>query len=1119
MKKTFIKVTLFSLLAFGATSSLVSCKDYDDDITNIGQVNDDQAKQLAALETALKAAQAAADAAAQKAEAAEQAAQQALSKGDQALAAAETAKADAAAALKAVESAKAEAIEAAKAAVEAALKNVPTQADLDALSTRISAIDSSLNILTGKVDKAQEAIDKMQIQVNALVKYQAEIEKLPQALKDIAALTEKLSTIEGLISNIQRVQGELQTQVGQNKQDIEGINTKLGELSNKVSAIQSNLDILGKELRSLVFIPELYADGIEATEYPYMPYKPMATDNSQSATGLTNQKGISCEIVSPKKDWAFKAGTKQQYYNPIEVVKYHLNPSNAQVAAADLSLLLSSAETISRGLNTPTTGVTIINDQVTIANGIISVPYETSGKDIKTGHELNGTYQNATLFRLEAKVNPAADGATKTVTSDYALFYPSTVNPIAIGYVSNPESFADNPASSVPCAKNANSPELFTTMKAAIEGGYSYEVQYNNTNGFDLTKLFNIHYNWTTNTSNQGEHKIWTPEQAKKYGLSFQYELIDYTVGTNGTHDSKYGVIENGKFYPRTVDVNGNTAGTTGVASIGREPIIRVTVVDENNEVVLAGFVKLEIVKLVQVLQTQVFEDGIDFKACAGVTVDLSWHEISSEVLDMTAAASKTEFDALYKLDVDENGNAIQYASVSKNPSKRTDAIGTITEVKNPTGTTTSVLEWVLTNANQQAVYEMTDHSYTTWVRYVCRDDAAQTAHPMIFVGWKVTVKKPLAGSISEKALTWWFGENNSSVYMNVPYPEYGKQPTAFERNQNSNWMNNAPVFTAVAGYPAAGYKYYFTANALQSQDATVTVAKENQTGNCINHKNVTANTTDDILFHLFNANEGVFTNNELKSGTDVIAQIDQNGGMLTYQENDKAKELLNKYGAANRGAVKADDLHVNVGIADMTTCGYVIPMQDYNYNCYFIRPITVTAVNGKDFTDAVANGSTINVANLLNFVDWRSVEFVTSDFANLWLFGYYDVKNVTVKLSQTTAEYNGQKDNFWKMFSKGEVQFNVKDENGTIVAGNDATGNVITDQAISLPFNENYNNSSSNTRATYNDIVEAFGTINFYNANGVTNGATLVIPIEIEYYWGKQEVEATVTVNQTLGN
>lgn len=1117
MKKTFIKVTLFSLLAFGATSSLVSCKDYDDDITNIGQVNDDQAKQLAALDAAVKAAQAAADAAAQKAEAAQQAAQQALTKGDQALAAAQAAEATAARAEQAANQAKADAIKAAQDAVEAALKNAPTQATIDALSTRISAIETSLNTLGGKVDAAQQAIEQLNIQIAALNKYKAEIEKLPQVLQDIADVKGKVGKIETTITEIQNAQSQLQTQVGQNTQDITRINELVAGLSNKVDTIQTNLNILGKELRSLVFIPELYADGIEATEYPYMPYKPMTTDDAQSATGLTNQHGVECKIADPKKEWAFKTGTKQQYYNPIEIVKYHLNPSNAQVAAGDLSLLLSSAETISRGLNTPTTGVTIINDQVKIENGIVSVPYETSGKDIKTGHELNGTYQNATLFRLEAKVNPAADGATKTVTSDYAIFYPSTVVPQAIGYQRKPDTFENNPAGYVTCTKNAASPELFKTMKAAIEGGYSYEVQYDNTTGFDLTNLFNVHYNWDTNTSNQGEHKVWTPEQAQKYGLTFNFELIDYTVGTNGTHDSKYGVIENGKFFPRTVDVAGNTTATTGVASIGREPIIRVTVVDGNNDVVLAGFVKLEIVKLVQVLTTNTFKDAIDFKACANAGVDLTWNEVSAEVLDMTAAASKTEFDALYKLDVDANGNAIQYKSASKNPTPRTDAIGVITEVKNQTGTTTSILNWNLTTADQQAVYELNGHNYTTLVRYICRDAAAQTAHPIIFVEWNVTVNKPLAGKISEKALTWWFGENNGSVYMNVPYPEYGKQPTAFERNQNSNWMNNKPVFTAVAGYPAGSYKYYFTANALQKQDVNVTVVS--QTGNCINHNNVTANTTDDILLHLFKATEGVFTNNTLSAGSDVIAQIDQTGGMLTYKENDKAKELLNKYGAANRGAVKAGNLHVNVGIANMTTCDYVIPMQDYNYNCYFLRPITVTAVEGQKFTDAIANGSTINVADLLNFVDWRSVEFVTSDYENLWLFGYYDIKNVTVKLSKTTATYNGQTANFWSMFSKGEVQFNVKDMDGKIVAGNDATGNTIADQAISLPFNNNYNNSDSKNESTYEEIVKTMGTINFYNANGVTNGATLVIPIEIEYYWGKQEVNATVTVNQTLGN
>ncbi len=1125
MKKTFIKVTLFSLLAFGATSSLVSCKDYDDDITKIGQVNDDQAKQLAALETALKAAQAAADAAAQKAEAAQQAAQQALTKGDQALAAAETAKADAAKAIQAAESAKADAIKAAMDAVEAALKNVPSQEELNRLSSKISSIDKGLNLLNGQVDEAQKAIDLMEIQLAALVKYQAEIEKLPKALQDIIDVQTKVGDIETTIDKIKKAQIQLQTLVGQHTDKIDKIEETVNGLSTDVDKIQTNLNILGKELRSLVFIPELYADGIEATEYPYMPYKPMKTDTNQKSKGLTNQNGITCEITEDQREWAFTTGTKQQYYNPIEIVKYHLNPSNAKVAAGDLSLLLSSAETISRGLNTLTTGVTIINDQVKIENGIVSIPYETSGKDIKTGHELNGSYQNATLFRLEAKVNPAADGAEKTVTSDYALFYASTVHPLAVGYISAPEQLDADHVSYVTCTKNAKSPELFKTMEEAIKGGYSYEVQYNNTNGFDLTNLFNVHYDWDTNTSNQGEHKTWTPEQAKKYGLSFNYKLIDYTVGTNGTHDSKYGVIENGKFFPRTVDASGNTTGTTGTASISREPIVRVTVVDENNKVVVVGFVKLRIAKLVEVLKAE-FEKTSKFNACDGGEVDLTWGEISSKILDMTAATSKTEFDALYMLDVDQNGEAIQYVAPKKDPEKRS-GVGIIKEVPNSTGTTTSVLKWELSTADQQFVYENNDnHTYTTYVRYICKDATAQTAHPMIFVEWTVTITKPLAGKISEKSPTYWYN-NNSCVYMNVPEPKQGEQPTTFERNQNSNWMNNKPEFTKVEGYEPAGYKYYFTSNELQGQKESANVTVDQQYGICIlDHKNNTpANTTEEILYHLFKANDGVFTNAKLKSGTIPIATIDANG-VLTYLENDKAKELLNKYGAANRNVVKDSDLHVNVGIANMTECGYVIPMQDYNYNCYFIRPITITPTNNGKFDDATDNGSSNNVADLLKFVDWRETEFVTDDFANLWLFGYYDVKSIKVELSKATAQFNDETPvvNFWEMFSINEVQLNVKDQSGNIIAGNikdPKTGNVsmLADGTINLTFKDDYNNSYSDNQRSYDEIVKAMGKITYHNSNAIMQGAKVTIPIEVQYYWGTQKVDVPVVINPTLGN
>ena len=79
------------LLTGAMSATFVGCKDYDDDITNINSTTDSMSEQMKALESALKANQDAAAAAAASAQQALKDAADAAAKGDQALAAAKAA--------------------------------------------------------------------------------------------------------------------------------------------------------------------------------------------------------------------------------------------------------------------------------------------------------------------------------------------------------------------------------------------------------------------------------------------------------------------------------------------------------------------------------------------------------------------------------------------------------------------------------------------------------------------------------------------------------------------------------------------------------------------------------------------------------------------------------------------------------------------------------------------------------------------------------------------------------------------------------------------------------------------------------------------------------------------
>lgn len=52
--------------------------------------------------------------------------------------------------------------------------------------------------------------------------------------------------------------------------------------------------------------------------------------------------------------------------------------------------------------------------------------------------------------------------------------------------------------------------------------------------------------------------------------------------------------------------------------------------------------------------------------------------------------------------------------------------------------------------------------------------------------------------------------------------------------------------------------------------------------------------------------------------------------------------------------------------------CALELPITNGEYMAYFLRPIDVIAGEGK-FQDAVDNGSTVNMLDLLSFSDWRN--------------------------------------------------------------------------------------------------------------------------------------------------
>ena len=1062
MNKKYLSVILFSALMLGTAGTFTSCKDYDDDIKNLQEQIDKKAS-LEELQKQMDAMQADVDAAKAAAEEAKNKAQEALDKAN------------------------------------AAGGGDVTSEELQALK-----------------DDLQAQIDKLA----SLEDVQAEIDALKKELADTYATQEALDALK----------------------------TKVDTLSDKVASIVGNL------LNSLVYQPSLYINGVEATEYPWMKYIPLTNSTTADVTFPDNE-GTSCTVITKADEWNYKDQTKDKEFDPVIFVDYHVNPSKAKLAKENLKFISGDAEVVNTRASIAAPQIATDED-IKLENGMVSVPLVAVGSKIYDNgldYEKPATkadvQSKASIFALQANVQ-TEEGEDRVVTSDYAALCPSIITPQAIAYSVPTYNGFDIKAKD--CEFNAqNNDELWGSVAEAIKGEPTLRVAYNGE--INLSEVLAIHYNQAAVTSSAGTHKVWKWGEEDQYGLKYDFALIQYTAGTNKTSDSKYvdqALIEKGIVAPRMVEANGETSTSTGISSVGRHPLVRVRVLDKDGEVVLHAYIKVEIVQTIENIITDVFDKGDQKFGCDGSTPELTWAEVSNLLLEKVEY-SKEEFLALYKVDKDAAGELYQFELKDNKFTQITkpeDIYGTVTERTEGAGTTTPVLSWALTMNDQQRIYDLNGHTKTIYVRYVKNTDNPNTTTQIapVYLPIKVTVVKP-QGTVVKKIAEYWYNDSKNTR-LNVQYPKDNENTEDFTVDLDQVWEGNKPTF-GVEGfdsYKAAdlanragtngGYKYYFTAanNGVKVTDqfgneyelfaATGTTAIKGVAGatDAVDAKTYDV-TTENVLKRALLANSGEYNNDALYAkvikavegetfkANDIvmIAQItndpvatDGNGKCtIKYlnettdgKDNVIAKRILNAY---------KDELAAQIGIcAYSNPCGIALSLNGATYPANLLRPITITDNSKGEFLDAQANGSTINIAEVFNFVDWRNVSFYNGDknYKNVWLYAFYGLNKIEVKTALITTNLNGNDINT-KLLSEVTKKIIITQEE--------------TDSPISLSA---YNKEAAGTEATWNAIVEAFGKIKYVNNGNNVETFKVRIPVDFTYTWGTIRAYVECTVNSTMG-
>ena len=1071
-KKKIFGYLFMGLLAVGATGTVTSCKDYDDDINkntaDIQKLQSDLAAQKTALESEISTLKSQ------------------LETANGTLTALKGTVGDN---TKAIEKAQSDiaGLEAKLNTANDALKSI--NATL-ALKADQKALEDSVQSIYGKLEAVEDGLgakikDNTTNLNNEVIARKAADQDLQQQLDAINKLlgADKDGKLTG--SDYQALKDaveKLKGQVGDLNYD--DLKDQLQNLSNSIDKINANIDVLNvlleKSLRSLVFIPQSYYWGVEATKLLYLDFNAIS-DQAWISDANMNYAVKEAKGYDNDTRYATAAGTKVLSF----AATYHMNPSSAQLDPKTTKVSVESGDL--DYINTRAAAAGISVKDWSTKDGILTV-----NLDVNDPTKIKSVKENQMITNFASVVNVAKkNDKDTTITSDYATLYTEKVSGLKLALTNNTVNghiLEGAPKSKLSACTLTGGTDYGHLMQTVHEAGVTFDPQVWvawNSNGIDLRQFVETHY-----TNVEGKNAK-LDDATFDANFKYVFTLTYFTKGTNETDESAHAAIASDGYTlrPQAPKADGTQAqyGADQVRAqeIGRTPVVRVTLVDKTTgKVYDYGYIRIKIVDpttIPSVTPDKVVSYTGNNYSYNGECTPNAWSYqtkwyITEQDLYKELGLTREEFEKNYTLDGDADDlNQYQIGTDGKATALK-DKIGTASSITDkstdPDGTKSSTLKWEMTSEQAYKFFvEEKKSGSNVAIRYI---SANKTVGPDVYVEF-------IAGNKLE-----------------------GTMPSA---SLNLDAVKNSTIWSAKNGVAGSG-KYEFDMNVNSPNDYdikangdkpfTKTLA-EAFVGNKLDAAQIITNLVDktakgeyaaskltlDLVFDASNAGK------EFKgiSGKTYVLSVSEDGKTLNaavkgttapqaivkitgtgvnaekaeYQETAFAKDLLN-YKAHN--ALDDNTLTAVIGVLAKNAC-HKLPLTNNTFNVRFLRPlnITNTTANVEDAGDAA---QVIDLMKLMTFTDYR----------DLWQNGYEKFYGITgVKV--------------------------VDVEDGEKISTN---ADVTTNQ------NGEKNASLQNVNGAIDFVYHANGTLTYKNYNSTTADFWVKIPVVVTYDWG--EVPQTITVN-----
>ena len=416
--------------------------------------------------------------------------------------------------------------------------------------------------------------------------------------------------------------------------EIKDLQDDLKDLSDRVTKLSAQLDVLNvllqKELRALVFKPDFYYAGIEATKMLSLEYFHFVDADKKSPIPAANadteeKKGYDEPNVNFGDQYV--ARTTHQRYDSVQAFKvlnfmaqYHMNPSSADlstVKANGVSIISDDKEYVD-ATRAAACGISVDESEGKgwfTENGLLKVNLKVNDQEKIKNIAKDGF---VTVFATQVAIRTG--GKDTTITSDYAALRYEKIKEVRLAHsIVNtvaPEKITMTGLLNTHCGSCAytdaakkvsmNGSHLFATVAEAkhfieatprvidgINGEGQDTVDWNAT--LDLSKLVEVHY-----TTVDSIHDRLAVEKLAEYGLQVKFELTKLILGTNKTSESAQAAIDGNTLRPQLPARDGKGAAyeetEQSKTTVNRVPLVRVSLIEKASGHVLDyGYIPVRI--------------------------------------------------------------------------------------------------------------------------------------------------------------------------------------------------------------------------------------------------------------------------------------------------------------------------------------------------------------------------------------------------------------------------------------------------------------------------------------------------------------------------------------------